>query len=283
MIAATKARLAGRLKHRRVDSFDAWQAGCARSEDRLRRIDQVEATLAWGPGPVLHDGWCHVCRRQSKFTCATSNLREGLACMSCGLINRLRASVWLFEQECRPAPGARIYLTEQVTGLYAVLAERYPSLQGSEYLGHAVPRGEVVDGVRNESLTDLTFEAGSFSYVLSFEVFEHIPDYQQAFRECARVLREGGRMVLSVPFLREAPTTLVRAKLRRDGTVEHLLTPEYHGDPLGADDCLCYQHFGWDLLDELRGAGFSRAWACVYWSRRFAYLGGEQIQFVAVR
>ncbi|HEX8156036.1 MAG TPA: class I SAM-dependent methyltransferase [Solirubrobacteraceae bacterium] len=203
--------------------------------------------------------------------------------MSCGLINRLRASVWLFEQECRPAPDAPIYLTEQVTGLYAVLAGRYPSLQGSEYLGAAVGRGEVVNGIRNESLTDLTFGDGSFSYVLSFEVFEHIPDYVQAFRECARVLRHGGCMVFSVPFLRDAPTTLVRAKLRPDGTVEHLLAPEYHGDPLGSDDCLCYQHFGWDLLDELRAAGFSRAWACVYWSPRFAYLGGEQIQFVAVR
>ena len=97
------------------------------------------------------------------------------------------------------------------------------------------------------------------------------------------MLRSGGRMVFSVPFLRDASTTLVRARIGPDGTVEHLLAPEYHGDPLSADGCLCYQHFGWDVLAELCRAGFSRAWACVYWSPLFGYLGGEQIQFVALR
>ena len=52
---------------------------------------------------------------------------------------------------------------------------------------------------------------------------------------------------------------------------------------LSAAGCLCFQHFGWDMLDDLRAAGFSRARACAYWSPRFGYLGGEQLQFVAER
>jgi hypothetical protein len=83
--------------------------------------------------------------------------------------------------------------------------------------------------------------------------------------------------------LRDAPKTLVRARVLAGGEIEHLLEPEYHGDPLSEDGCLCYQHFGWDMLDDLRAAGFASVWACVYWSPRCAYLGGEQIQFVAVR
>jgi SAM-dependent methyltransferase len=272
-----------RLKHRRVGSFEEWRAYEVESGERRRRIHESEAAMASPPPPLVRDGMCHVCRKRTQFTYSTSNLREDLVCGECNLINRLRASVWLFEVECRPRRGSAIYLTEQVTQLYAVLAHRYPGLQGSEYLGPGVALGEVAGNVRNESLTALTFASGSFSYLLSFECFEHIPDYGQAFRECARVLRPGGRMVFSVPFLRDAETTLVRAKIGPGGEIEHILEPEYHGDPLSNAGCLCYQHFGWDILDSLREAGFSRAWACVYWSQRFAYLGGEQIQFVAVR
>ena len=283
MIAQAAARRRGRLRCDRVESFAAWQARCADADDRLHRMEQVEAELFARSPPIVVEGFCHVCRRASRFTCSSANLREDLVCEGCGLINRLRAALWLFESECRPRRHAPIYVTEQVTSLYRVLAERYPKVRGSEYLGDRVPRGQAADGVRNESVTDLTFADGSFSHVLSFEVFEHVPAYRDAFAECARVLRPGGTMVFSVPFLRDAPATLVRARVRPDGSVEHLLEPEYHGDPLTVDGCLCYQHFGWDLLDDLRAAGFARAWACVYWSERFAYLGGEQIQFVAVR
>lgn len=272
-----------RLKHRRVGSFEEWRAYEAQTVERRRRIQESEAALPSPPPVLRRDGICHVCRERTHFTYSTENLREDLVCEGCNLINRLRASVWLFEVECRPRRGSAIYLTEQVTQLYAVLAKRYSKLQGSEYLGSDVPLGEVANGVRNESLTELTFDSGSFSGVLSFECFEHIPDYGQAFRECARVLRPGGRMVFSVPFLRDAESTLVRARIRPDGEIEHILEPEYHGDPLTNDGCLCFQHFGWDILDALREAGFSRAWACVYWSQRYAYLGAEQIQFVAVR
>lgn len=271
------------LKPRRIESFAAWEADGAHSQLTLRRIAKAEEALAAAPDPTIHHGWCHVCRTRSQFTHSTSNLREDLTCVTCGLNNRLRASIWLLEHECRPQPDTPIYLTEQVTSLHSVLATRFSALQGSEYLGPDVPHGAVVDRVRNESLTDLSFDSASFSCLLSFEVFEHIPDYRQALRECARVLRPGGRMLFSVPFLTQSAKTLVRARVADDGSVEHLEPAEYHGDPLSAEGCLCYQHFGWDLLDDLRQAGFSRAWACAYWSERFGYLGGTQIQFVAER
>ncbi len=283
MSGRAQAAVAGRLRYQRIDSFAGWQAYCTRSARRRRRIERYEAALPTVPVPVIRAGFCHVCRARSQFTYGSSNLREDLPCVRCGLNNRLRASVWLLERECRPRAGARIYLTEQVTALHGLLAARYEGLQGSEHLGSAAGLGEVLDGVRNESLCDLTFDDASFSHLLSFEVFEHIPDYRQAFAECARVLRPGGHMVFSAPFVRDAPQTLVRARVLAGGEIEHLLEPEYHGDPLSADGCLCYQHFGWDMLDDLRAAGFSRVWACVYWSPRCAYLGGEQIQFVAVR
>jgi hypothetical protein len=46
---------------------------------------------------------------------------------------------------------------------------------------------------------------------------------------------------------------------------------------------LCYYHFGWDLLDRMRAAGFSQASVVTYWSMRWGYLGVGQTQFVAVK
>jgi hypothetical protein len=61
-----------------------------------------------------------------------------------------------------------------------------------------------------------------------------------------------------------------------------LLPPEYHGDPINSAGCLCFYHFGWDILSSLRAAGFGKAEALLYWSSDFGYLGNaDQIIFLA--
>ncbi len=113
---------------------------------------------------------------------------------------------------------------------------------------------------------------------------EHIPDFHKAVSQCARVLKPGGKLLLSVPF-HGGPRHLYRARAGDDGTIEYLLPPEYHGDPLNRQGCLCFHHFGWDLLDFLRSAGFSRATAFLIWSRELGYLAaeGDIILFIAVK
>lgn len=241
--------------------------------------------------PFVVAGCCYVCRRRVAFqvdhqySAAHSkepNWRERVVCPGCGLNNRLRASVHLFEQLCEPRADARIYLTEQVTPLYAALRERFTSVTGSEYLGSGWSPGRVDDrGVRHESMTGLSFDDNQFDYLLSFDVFEHIPTPRQAFTECARVLAPGGALLFSVPFLAHADANLIRARLGEDGAVEHLLEPEYHGDPVNEAGCLCFQHFGWQVLEQLRAAGFQRAEAIEYHAPRFGYLGGRQHVFLA--
>jgi SAM-dependent methyltransferase len=45
----------------------------------------------------------------------------------------------------------------------------------------------------------LAFPDASFDKVISFEVFEHLEDPQRYLRECSRVLRAGGQLILSTP------------------------------------------------------------------------------------
>lgn len=49
-------------------------------------------------------------------------------------------------------------------------------------------------------ITELPFADGSFDLVVACDVIEHVADDQRAFGELSRVLKEGGRLVFSVPL-----------------------------------------------------------------------------------
>ena len=124
--------------------------------------------------------------------------------------------------------------------------------------------------IRFEDVTRLSMESASLDAVVSFDVLEHVPDYRAALSEFARVLRPGGRLVLTAPFIADLEETLVRARIDAAGEVEHLLEPEYHGDPV-AGGILCFYHFGWDLTDAARAAGFSDARMRLPWAPGLGY------------
>lgn len=207
--------------------------------------------------------------------------RERVCCPLTGFNNRMRATFQLFDLEMEAYPDSSIYITEQVTPIFKYFSDRYQNITGSEYLGNKIKFGEVdPNGIRNETLCNLKFADESFDIIVSLDVLEHIPDFSSALRECFRVLKPGGRMLLSAPFVASSSHNIIRARLK-DGKVEHILPPEYHGDPLSRDGVLCYTHFGWELLDEIREAGFMDAYAVCFYSLKFGYLGGEQFLFIA--
>jgi SAM-dependent methyltransferase len=51
------------------------------------------------------------------------------------------------------------------------------------------------------SATDLPFDQNTFDWHVSFEVLEHIDDPETFFKEAARVLKKGGHLALTAPFL----------------------------------------------------------------------------------
>jgi 2-polyprenyl-3-methyl-5-hydroxy-6-metoxy-1,4-benzoquinol methylase len=233
-------------------------------------------------------GQCAACGRLSTFrfeagpadtdgAATQPNWRETLAC-ECGLINRIRASIQVFRDFSAPAADARIYATERVTALFEWLSQSFPNAVGSEYFGAEAASGQSYRHgsaeIRHEDVTGLSFDDASLDHVLSFDVLEHVPDYRAALGEFARVLRGGGTLLLSAPFDLEAAQTVVRARIAADGGIEHLLEPQYHGDPIAPGaGVLCFQVFGWSLLDDLRAAGFEDVRLILVWSLERGYLG----------
>jgi SAM-dependent methyltransferase len=277
-----------------INSLDEYIQHKQANANEYSRRNQLEKQLAGSPGGFYTLGYCYVCKRPVNFYSDYSyaftdaeghprpNWREHLRCPSCGLNNRIRAAIQIFEQTWQPRPDDAIYLTEQITPLYHWFAHNYRNVVGSEYLGNKISFGQVdLSGVRNETLTGLTFSDNQFNYIFSFDVFEHIPNYEAAFLECLRCLKPKGALIFTVPFSRDSDKHIIRARLSSTGQVEHILPPEYHGDPLNTSGTLCFYHFGWELLQQLRSMGFASALAYLYWSDEFGHLGHEQIIFVA--
>ena len=260
----------------------------------IAELQRYQDSLLGRPLPFELPGECAVCRAPRTFSVDAAyasrdgrgklvpNWRERLVCAGCGLNNRMRASIefigWMGLRSIDP-----LYVTEQVTSLFRAIASRFPLCIGSEYLRDGTPPGRINGAnVRCEDVTRLSFPDSCVAGICSFDVLEHVPDYRAALAEFARVLRPGGALILSIPFDANADQTLVRARVDGKGRIEHLLEPEYHGDPLSPEGALCFYHFGWSLLADLQGVGLERTRVVAYASREKAYLGGPQL-FVTAR
>jgi len=163
-----------------------------------------------------------------------------------GLNSRMRFSLKIINQYFRGAK--KIYLTEHNTPYH----KKFKNSKQYDLVTSIYKPGDVL----HQDLTKLTYPDNSFDLCLSFEDLEHIPDYQTVIKELYRVTKPGGSVLLSAPFILENDRTITRATINEKGEITHLLTPEYHGDPVLPLGILCYYHFGWDLLDSFRDAGF---------------------------
>ena len=259
----------------------------------LQERRAFERDLVTGEESFTVAGHCFVCSEQVDFLVdfrfafevdgvLTPNWRERLVCPECGLNSRMRATLPLIEELLSPPPESHIYLTEQLSPVYSQITSRWPRTIGSEYLADRVALGKCdPQGVRNEDLTCLTFASETFDFVMSFDVLEHVADFETALAECFRVLKPGGVLFFTVPFRTDLERNLVRSVINDKGEIEHLEPPEYHGDPLRSSGCLAFRHFGWEMLTQIRAVGFADVAAHLYWSKELGYLGGELVAFVA--
>lgn len=188
----------------------------------------------------LHGVLYHFNRFKNLFS-----LRE--ACTDyTGLNSRMRFSLQIIAGRFKNAKD--VYLTENGTAYHKNL---------NKLLGHEVATSIYKPGHQlHQDLTRLTYKDDSFDLCMSYEDLEHIPDYKTVIKELYRVTKPGGSVLLSAPFVFENGKTLVRATIDEAGNVTHLMEPEYHGDPVLPQGILCFYHFGWDLLDVFKDAGF---------------------------
>lgn len=275
-------------------SMSEWDADSSGRDEIDRVFNSMDDALVH---PLRHSAlraWCAACEqsRHMGFTWHLGSVHDGSArigstetgiCAGCGLNSRMRAVVDFVR---RTGVRGDCLLAEHLTPSTPVFRTMFDSVICSEYLGPNLKPGSMhMRGkvrVRHEDLTGLSLADTSVDMVVTQDVFEHIPDFDTAFEECRRVLRPGGRLVFSIPFFPDQESTEVIASVAADGSVSHVGAPEIHGNPLGGGS-LCFQHFGWDILDRLRSAGFSDAAAHAYRGAWQGHLLGPSFVFEASR
>lgn len=264
----TTAQLPLALLHLEFDTREAHDRYFRSIDPIGREIWLWHETLGNQNGSFTLPGICEICAKCTAFDFNTHpseridtpfpyrvNWRMSGRCSGCGLIQIDRSIISLLRNEAVQRP--------YVVGFYSALAQwllkNIPNTITSQFFEGKKP-GELLDnGIRHEDLTCLSFDDAELDCIIHSEVLEHIPNYKAALREMTRTLKPGGKAIMTFPFANLSDQTIVRAIMEPCGTIKHLMPPEYHGDPAGPDGILCYQVFGWDILDHMREAGFSKA------------------------
>jgi SAM-dependent methyltransferase len=259
-------------------------------EDESIHKNFIEDLLSKNNFPFYLKAYSYTASKESELLVDLSNSvngmvnwREILSCPITHLNNRMRAACHLFDIEVEPYNSSKIYITEQLTPMYKYFKEKFPFTTGSEFLGGEVPFGSMNSlGLRNEDLTRLTMKDDEFDVVISFDVFEHIPNYINAFSECYRVLNNGGRLFWTVPFSFNSEKNIINSVVTDKG-LQHFVDPQYHWNPTTNSKILCFQTFGWQMFEEIKTVGFKDVYAIVFRSTEFGYLGFNQAVFVAIK
>jgi hypothetical protein len=121
--------------------------------------------------------------------------------------------------------------------------------------------------------------------LLCNEVLEHVEELQPALEAMATTLCLGGYLLATVPLAYGSQDSIIKARWRGGNQEpELLMEPEWHGDPVAENDrSLVYRIPGWELLDQLKSAGFRQASIHAVSSEQYGVLGAElPIVFVVV-
>jgi SAM-dependent methyltransferase len=225
--------------------------------------------LTWIENIVLHSRIiikCPVCGHFSIIKNIKTDLliREYCNCIFCNSQNRQRQIAYILTRRLRvqslKAMTKRsevcIFNTETSGALHKTLAKTM-NYVSSEYLGSKYKSGQIINGIRHEDLQNLSFNDSSFDFLISADVFEHVPDPYKAHKEVFRVLKPGGRHIFTVPFYQEQILDEKRAILNETNDTIFFKEPLYHNDPLNEKGVLVYNIFSLEMLVKLAEIGFT--------------------------
>lgn len=208
-------------------------------------------------------GRCTVCGRMTIFFCLDpDSFRNSMICLFCRSASRNRhvAKVMLNIMDRQtasiadlPAKGVFSIYNTATNDCFSRVLRDYNGYFSSCYKEEVPPGTEISPRTSCQDIETLTYADGSFDFVITEDVFEHVRHPGKGFREIFRVLRPGGYHVFTIPFHFDRPT-ITRVDTTGDDDV-HLLPPEYHGDPLRGT-ILAYRTFGIDLFEQLNAIGF---------------------------
>lgn len=195
----------------------------------------------------------HIC--PEAITILAPNYRESIDVSGC--LSRNRAILMVLERcygSLEQLRGRHVYLGEAISGFATRLAVLLPRLTMNDFL-------KVASQGAQQSLETHGHSDASFDIVIINEMFQHVEHLPMALAEIARVLKPGGRLVATCPLALGQQKSIVKARRNANtGAVEFLGEPGYHSSTiLPEHGPVVLQIPGWELLDQLKQAGFADA------------------------
>lgn len=215
---------------------------------RLRHGSGPTIPVETPPPPLLEsEGVCPVCDQATRFEARDAWLRDSFLCLNCGSRPRERAFFTVLNRVAPNWRDLRLHESSPST------ADGKLARECAGYtLTHFDPGLELGAGGpewRNEDLGHQTFADESFDLVVTQDVFEHLFEPDRAIAEIARTLKPGGMHVATVPLGRRALPSERRARRCEDGSVEHLMPPLFHLNPVNPEGSLVTIDWGYDIAD----------------------------------
>jgi SAM-dependent methyltransferase len=274
------------------EEYKEWKAATDCSPRRAIENEILENYTSSDSPFTFIEGSCAFCKTPSNFLLDdvfgyghrsdsdfNPNWRERLICSRCNLNNRLRMVYSILDVFPNQLDT---WITEQNTTFFRALSQRFTHLIGSEQLGENWVSGQYNDkGLRHESIVATSFKDSSLSCVITLDVLEHVEKTHDALVEIFRVLKPGGTLLATFAFDRESPTTFEMVQKNEDGTHTYFAPPVFRENPALDEQILCFRHFGWQVLADLKECGFVDAKIGLLWSRELANLGPEQTILIA--
>jgi len=202
---------------------------------------------------------CNVCGHMGGFIDNDPvRPRESFQCPSCRSNSRQRTmalfvggvlGAWQPMVSWQADKNVRIFESSGFGGYPRYLAEKF-TYYNTKFDPDVTSKGGY-DNTKYADVQHMSYEDGTFDMVLSSDVLEHVRDYMKALHETRRVLKDGGVLLLQVPYDHNRPETFFRVEVEGDKDI-FLSEPYYH-----AEHYLVYRDYGRDLLTWLKDAGFS--------------------------
>jgi SAM-dependent methyltransferase len=191
---------------------------------------------------VANMEYCTCCRQKVAFKITGPWLRDQYICLSCGSIPRQRALNLMLDTYFPQWAKLEIHESSPSNDFVARWCERYTK---SQFYDNA-PLGGSIHGIRCENLERLSFEDERFDIFITQDVMEHVFHPEKAIKEIMRVLKPGGAHVFTTPKHKSVRQSYRRAIIK-NGKVQHLLEPQYHGNPIGDGRALVTWDYGDDF------------------------------------
>jgi SAM-dependent methyltransferase len=141
---------------------------------------------------------CNVCDTKDVIFCSNAWVRAGV-CSKCRSESRHRILAATLQYHDEFNYYNLLYKKKVIHIAPEPALQRYIATATQHYVA-----GDIAPSRKGEKRIDLSkmpqFADDSFDTIIAIDVFEHIADDAAAFRECRRVLKYGGYLIISVPM-----------------------------------------------------------------------------------